>query len=105
MTPLFYLLFELYPGPILQSKGMHDISQKKGKNVKKGNLCKNVQNLKIFLKRAGDCVQLSHAINWQNRPCCAICWYFSFLHFKTSTSNLCHKQQQEIYVTLADFGF
>ena len=27
------------------------------------NLGKNVQNLEIFGKRAGDCVQLSHTIN------------------------------------------
>ena len=42
---------------------------KKGQQyVKKGkifeNLGKNVQNLKIFWKRAGGCVQLSHA----NKP-------------------------------------
>ena len=41
---------------------------KKGlKNFEKAkiieNLGKNVQNLKTFLKRAGDCVLLSHAIN------------------------------------------
>ena len=52
MTPFFYLLFELYPRPILQSKVMHVIFRKKGENVKKGNLSenlgKNVQNLKIF---------------------------------------------------------
>ena len=51
-------------GPILESKGMHIIFQKKGKkgqnNVKKGergkvfeNLGKNVKNLKNFLKRTG----------------------------------------------------
>ena len=28
------------------------------------NLGKNVQNLKTFWKRADDCVQLSHAINY-----------------------------------------
>ena len=27
------------------------------------SLDKNLQNLKIFLKRAGDCMQLLHAIN------------------------------------------
>ena len=32
----------------------------------------------------------------------AICWYISFLHFKT-LSNLCQKHQQEIYVTLRGF--
>ena len=55
-------------GPILESKGMHTIFQKKGKKMfKKGkifeNLGKNKQNLKIFWKRAGECVRLSHAIN------------------------------------------
>ena len=29
---------------------------------------KNVQNLKIFWKRAGDCMQLLHALNCYNRP-------------------------------------
>ena len=33
----------------------------------------------------------------------AICWYISFWHFKRSASNLCHKDQQEIYVTLSRF--
>ena len=58
-------------GPILKSKVIQASFQKKGKKgqkmLKKGNLFenlgKNVQNLKIFLKRAGDCVRLSHAIN------------------------------------------
>ena len=50
---IFYLLFELYPGLILERKGIHAIFQKKvKKNYKKGkifeNLGKNVQNLKIF---------------------------------------------------------
>ena len=44
-----------------------DFSEKEQKNVKKGriyeNLGTNVQNLKIFWKMAGDCVQLLHAIN------------------------------------------
>ena len=35
---------------------------KQGKILK--NLGKNVQNSKIFLKRAGDCMQLLHVINW-----------------------------------------
>ena len=43
-------------------------AQKGQKNVKKGqifeNLDKNVQNLKIFFKGAGDCVGLLHAINY-----------------------------------------
>ena len=51
-------------GPILESKGMRAIFQKKSKkgqkNVKNGkifeNLCQDVQNLKIFCKREGDCV-------------------------------------------------
>ena len=29
---------------------------------------KNVKNLKIFWKRAGDCMQLLHALNCYNRP-------------------------------------
>ena len=46
------------PGPILESKDMRTIFQKKGKDrAKKGkifeNLGKNVQNLKVFWKRAG----------------------------------------------------
>ena len=53
MTSFFYLLFKLYPWPIPQSKGMHEIFQKKGqKMLKKGNVFENlgnrVQNLKIF---------------------------------------------------------
>ena len=65
-----------YPGPILESKDMHAIFQKKGKKTWKNgggkifeNLSKNVQNLKIFWKRAGDCMQLSHEINCYKRPC------------------------------------
>ena len=27
------------------------------------------------------------------------------MHFKTSTSNICHKHQQEIYVKLVHFGY
>ena len=51
-----------------RSKNIHAIFQKEGKNLlKKGkifeNLGKNVQNSKIFWKRAGDYVQLSQAIN------------------------------------------
>ena len=46
----------LYAGPILESKGMHAIFQKKGKKIlrkdKKGQnilkFGKNIQNLKIF---------------------------------------------------------
>ena len=49
-------------GPILESKGMGAIFQKKGnKMLKKGkileNVGKNIQNLKISLKRADDCMQ------------------------------------------------
>ena len=47
------------PEPVLESKGICEIFQKKGKKVE--NLCKNVQNLKIFWKRAASCVRLSHA--------------------------------------------
>ena len=55
-------------GSILESKGMHVIFQKKGKKMsKKGkifkNLGKNIQNLTMFWKRAGDCVRLLHALN------------------------------------------
>ena len=53
---------------ILECKGMRAISQKKGKKrLKKGklfeNLGKNVQNLKISFKKAGDCMRLLHTIN------------------------------------------
>ena len=53
----------VYTGPILESEGIHAIFQKKGKkikakNVKKDkifeNLDKNVENLKVFWKRADD---------------------------------------------------
>ena len=49
-------------GPILESKGMHIIFQEKGTKILKRwkileNLGKNVQNLKIFWKRAGKCIQ------------------------------------------------
>ena len=37
---------KLRSGPILESKGIHAIFQKKGKTF--GNLGKNVENLKIF---------------------------------------------------------
>ena len=60
-----------FPGPILQSKYMRAIFGKKGKsrakNVKKGqNIWQFGQKCTKFennLKRAGDCVRLSHAIN------------------------------------------
>ena len=50
------------PGPILESKGMSAIFQKKGKKMlKRGkifeNFGKNVPNLNIFCKKAGDCVR------------------------------------------------
>ena len=53
---------------ILECKGMRAISQKKGKKrLKKGKLFeslgKNVQNLKISFKKAGDCMRLLHTIN------------------------------------------
>ena len=49
-------------GPILESKGKGTIFQKKGKEMlSEGkmfeNLGSNVQNLKIFWKKAGDCMQ------------------------------------------------
>ena len=49
-------------GPILESKGMGAIFQKKGKGMLKKskifeNLGGNVQNLKIFCKKAGDCMR------------------------------------------------
>ena len=49
----------------LESKGMRLIFRKRAKrgNISK-NLDKNKQNLKIFCKRAGDCVELSHATNY-----------------------------------------
>ena len=60
---------QLYVGPNLESKGMHVFFRKR---VKKGkifkNLCKNVQNLKIFWKRAGDCLRLSHAVTARKGP-------------------------------------
>ena len=52
------------PGPILESKGMHAIFQKKGKKEQIfGNLGKNVQNLKTFWKRAVSNMRLLHAWN------------------------------------------
>ena len=47
------------PEPVLESKGICVIFQKKGKKVE--NLGKNDQNLKIFWKRAASCVRLLHA--------------------------------------------
>ena len=41
--------------------------EKKGGKIFE-NLGKNVQNLKIFWKKAGDCVRLSHT-NSQKMPC------------------------------------
>ena len=66
-------------GPILESKGMRVIFQKKGKKeqkmLKRAKKEQNVwkfeqtfQNLQIFWKRAGDFVRLSQAINCQNMP-------------------------------------
>ena len=58
---------EVWSGPILESKDMHATFQKKGKKGKKGkifeNLGKNMHNLKIFWKRAGDCVRLLYPLN------------------------------------------
>ena len=61
----FFLVFgEIlrFSGPILESKRMRTIFQKKGKKMFKKDkifekLGKNVQNLTIFLKRAGGCVR------------------------------------------------
>ena len=53
-------------GPVLEPKGMHVIFQKNGKIFK--NWGKNVQNLKIFWKRAASYVWLSHAWNSLNIP-------------------------------------
>ena len=50
------------PGPILESKVMHVFfrkEQKKGKIFE--NLGKNVQNFKIFCKKAASCVRPLHA--------------------------------------------
>ena len=57
-----------FTGPILESTGINAIFQKKSKKMlKKGeifeNLHKNIHNFKIFWNRAGDCLQLLHAIN------------------------------------------
>ena len=53
-------------GPILESKGLHEIFQKKDKKrADEGkifkNLDKNVPNLKIFRKWEASCVRLLHA--------------------------------------------
>ena len=65
-------------GPTIESKGMRAIFNKKGKKkgkkrlktAKKGkifeNLGKNVQNLKIFLKRAGLCMIIAHSKQLEN---------------------------------------
>ena len=59
-----YIYIVYISGPILESKGMRAIFRKRAKKGKIfENLGKNVQNLKILWKRAGDCVQLSNAIN------------------------------------------
>ena len=54
----------LCTGPILESKDLHAMFKKRAQNSKIfRNLYKYVQNLKIFLKRASGCVQLSHILN------------------------------------------
>ena len=73
VTPLFpYLLNKVndlsLPEAILESTAIHAIFQKKAKNVKKmgkifKNMGKNIQNLKIILKKARECMRLSHTIN------------------------------------------
>ena len=57
----FKFFFYLYAGLILESKGMGEIFQKKGKILE--NLDKNILNLKIFWKRAGSCIQRSNVMN------------------------------------------
>ena len=56
---------------------------KKGKIF--GNLSKNVQDLKQFWKRIGDCVWLSHAINCWKR----LCYYQSCSPFSKCSSLYC----------------
>ena len=55
------LLLSYITGPILESKSMRAIFQKKGKIFE--DLGKNVQILKIIWKRAASCVRLWHAWN------------------------------------------
>ena len=67
-TIMLILQWRNKTGSILERKGMCGIFQKKrAKKKKKGeileNLGKNVQSLKIFWKKASDCVWLLHAIN------------------------------------------
>ena len=54
-----WIINKVYPGHILESKGICAIFQKKCKKKHKmvENLGKNVQNLKIFWKSEGDCMQ------------------------------------------------
>ena len=64
-------------GPILESKVIRAIFQKKSKkraNKAKifENLGKNKQNLEVFWKRTGNCARLSHTINCSKRP--SISW-------------------------------
>ena len=65
-TIMLILQWRNKTGSILERKGMCGIFQKK-RAKKKGeileNLGKNVQSLKIFWKKASDCVWLLHAIN------------------------------------------
>ena len=71
-TIMLILQWRNITGSILESKGMCGIFQKKGQK-KKGeileNVGKNVQNMKIFWKKARDCVRLLNAINCYNRSC------------------------------------
>ena len=66
-TIMLILQWRNKTGSILERKGMCGIFQKKRAKKKKGeileNLGKNVQSLKIFWKKASDCVWLLHAIN------------------------------------------
>ena len=45
-------------------KGQKNVKKRTKKSILFENLGKNVQKLKIFGKRAGGCVRLSHAINY-----------------------------------------
>ena len=78
-------------GPILESKGMRAVFQKKGKKMFKmgkifENLGENIQNLKTFWKVASVCVRLSHVINCYNHGN-DILWLFDVLPNFPFTTN------------------
>ena len=61
-SPLLHFHYFVTAGPILESKGMRVIFQRKEqKNFKKGkifeNLGKNIQNFKVYWKSAGNRTQ------------------------------------------------